>query len=379
MASFKAELVADTRSFQELRGEWNELVDSMENPEIFYLWEWNFHFFRRFRQGDKLLVIVIRDGRGKIAGIAPFCIRDAGRFIKVVESIVVDIGDYRNIMVHRAHHRGAVIKTVLEFLHDYSSSWDVIDIGQLCTRDPTTIHILNAAQRFLDWNVRVQVLTPVAVRDLSGGRVVENKRQVSQIRNRLKTLLKRGFTVHIGCHDIERYWPIFCDLHRKAWDSSSLHDERGRRFFDDLRGPEGMADKLEFSYLEYEGKPVAMHFGFIDERKVYFYMPAMDHSFDRERVGAVLLYALLEHYQGTHQSFDFLRGLEIYKTWYTDDLDANLRLVISRSTNVAAFLYNARDATRRYATELGLPKGIVQTVREWLSRLRRRTPAARDD
>src|SRR5436190_9057655 len=104
MASFKAELVADIRSFQDLRGEWNELVDNMENPEIFYLWEWNFHFFRRFRDGDKLLVIVIRDGRGKIAGIAPFCIRDRGRFIKVVESIVVDIGDYRNIMVHRAHH-----------------------------------------------------------------------------------------------------------------------------------------------------------------------------------------------------------------------------------------------------------------------------------
>lgn len=379
MASLKAELVADIRSFQELRGEWNELVDDMENPEIFYLWEWNFHFFRRFREGDKLLVIVIRDGVGKIAGIAPFCIRDAGRFIKVVETIVVNIGDYRNIMVHRAYHRGAVIKKVLEFLREHDSSWDVIDLLELCSRDPTTVHILNTAQRFLDWNVRIQVLTPVAVRHLTGGRVAENKRQVVQIRNRLKTLQKRGFKVHIGSREIERYWPVFCELHRKAWDSSAFHEERSRRFFDDLRGPEGLPDKLEFSFIEYEGKPIAMHFGFVDARKVYFYMPAMDRAYGRERVGAVLLYALLEHYQGTHRSFDFLRGLETYKTWYTDDLDANLRLVISRSTSIAAFLYNVRDATRRYATELGLPKGIVQKLREWLGRLKRRLPTSTGD
>jgi hypothetical protein len=351
----------------------------MENPEIFYLWEWNFHFFRRFREGDKLLVIIIRDSADKIAGIAPFCIRKAGRFIKVVESIVIDIGDYRNIMVHRGHHRGAVIKAVFEFLHEYGSSWDVIDISQLCSRDATTIHILNVAQRFLDWNVRVQILTPVAVRDLTGGRVAENKRQVRQIRNRLKTLKKRGFAVHIGCQDIERYWPMFCKLHRDAWDTSALHDERGRLFFDDLKKPEGMLDKLEFSFIEYEGRPVAMHFGFVDRRKVYFYMPAMDRAFHKERVGAVLLCALLDHYQGTHECFDFLRGLETYKTWYTDDLDVNMRLVISRSTNIAAFAYNAGGATRRYATELGLPKGIVQIVREWIGRLRRRKPVARND
>ena len=213
------------------------------------------------------------------------------------------------------------------------------------------------------------------MRDLTGGRVVENKRQVSQIRNRLKTLQKRGFTVHIGCKDIDRYWPVFCELHRAAWDSSALHDIRGRQFFDDLKRPEGLLDKLEFSFIEYEGRPVAMHFGFVDRRKVYFYMPAMDRAFHKERVGAALLCALLDHYQGTHECFDFLRGLETYKTWYTDDLDANLRLVISRSTNVAAFAYNARDATRRYATELGLPKGIVQMVRGWIGRLKRRKAA----
>jgi hypothetical protein len=97
----------------------------------------------------------------------------------------------------------------------------------------------------------------------------------------------------------------------------------------------------------------------------------MDRTFRKERVGAVLLCALLDHYKGTRECFDFLRGLEAYKTWYTDDLDTNLRLVISRSTNVAAFLYNARDATRRYATDLGLPKGIVQAVRDCIGRFRR--------
>lgn len=366
MASFKAELVADIRSFQELRAEWNDLVEDMESPEIFYLWEWNFHFFRRFRDGDKLFIIVVRDGTGEIAGIAPFCIQQITRLFKrvrVVKTIVVDIGDYQNILVHKAHHRHGIVAAIFGYLHSARSSWDVIDISELCSRDSTTLHILNVAQQYRDWTVRIHFLTAVALRNYKSARIAENKRQVAQVRNRLESLQRKGFVVHIGCTDFDRLWPAFRALHREAWTAGTFHEQQGRLFFDDLRGDCGLGLRIEFSYIEFDGKPVAMHFGFVDRRKVYFYMPAMDRAFRKERVGAALLYAMIEHYRATHDTFDFLRGLETYKTWYTDEFDMNLRFVISPSISLAAFAYNAPEATRRYATELGWPKGIVQMIR----------------
>lgn len=372
MASYTTELVTTLDAFELLKDAWNELVAGMECPEIFYLWEWNFYYFRHYRERDRLLIVVVRHSSGRIAGIAPFCVRDVRRFgclARVVDTIVAEIGDYQNVLIHADYHRGQIVSAVLGCLRDRSSEWDVIDISQLCSRDPSTFHIVNVAQAYTDWSVRVQTLTPVAVRNLKAGRVVENTRQLRQVRNRLKTLTKQGFTVRVGCSDISEHWPAFTSLHRHAWRTSPLNTPHGRRFFEELTRSEGMRDKMEFSFIEFQGRPVAMHFGFIDTRKVYFYMPAMDRAFRRERVGAALLSAIVDHYVETHDRFDFLRGMEDYKVWYTDGLDMNMRVVAYRTASFAAFAYNLRESIRRFAVDLGLPKAAAQAGRRVLSKI----------
>ena len=129
-----------------------------------------------------------------------------------------------------------------------------------------------------------------------------------------------------------------------------------------------MRDKIEFSFIEFQGQPVAMHFGFVDARKVYFYMPAMDRAYRQERVGAVLLSAIVDHYTKTHEAFDFLRGMEDYKVWYTDGLDMNMRVVAYRTASFAAFVYNLRESIRRFAVDLGLPKAVAQAARRIMSK-----------
>ena len=372
MASYSVELVTTLEAFEALKGPWNELVGNMEFSEIFYLWEWNFYYFRHCSKNDRLMIVVVRHSSGSIAGIAPFCVRDVRRFgclARVVNTIVTEIGDYRNILIHSDCHRGQIVSAVLDCLRDRKREWDVIDISQLCSRDPSTFHIINVAQAHTDWSVRVHALTPVAVRNLRGGRVIENTQRLRRIRNRLKTLIKQGFTVRVGCRDITEHWPAFASLHRHAWRTSPLNTPHGRRFFDELTHSEGMRDKLEFSSLEFQGRPVAMHFGFVDNRKVYFYMPAMDRAFRQERVGAALVSAMVDHYTITHDKFDFLRGMEDYKVWYTDGLDMNMRVVAYRTASFAAFVYNLRESIRRFAVDLGLPKAVAQAARRIMSKV----------
>jgi hypothetical protein len=366
MSFFTTELVKTPEAFKALRESWNELVGGMEHPEVFYFWEWNFEYFQHFRKHDRLLIIVVRHLSGGIAAIAPLCVRDVHRFglrVRVVDTIVAEIGDYWNILVHASFHRGRVVSALLDCLREHRSEWDVIDISQLCSRDPTTFHIINVAQTYIDWSVRVQTLTPVAVRPLRGGRVVEHRRQLRQIRNRLQTLQQAGYSVHVGCRDIGGLWPFFQSLHRHAWRDSPLNTPHGRAFFDALTRSAGMRGKIELSYIEFQGRPVAMHFGFVDSRKVYYYMPAMDRAFRPERVGAALLSAIVDHYASSHQTFDFLRGMEDYKIWYTDSLDMNMRIVAYRTSSVAAFVYNLRESIRRFAVDLGLPKAVAQLAR----------------
>ena len=64
----------------------------------------------------------------------------------MIKTIIVDIGDYQNILVHRDCHRRDVVAPVFDHLRSASSSCDAIDISELCRRDPTTIHIRRAVQ-----------------------------------------------------------------------------------------------------------------------------------------------------------------------------------------------------------------------------------------
>src|SRR5882757_851799 len=204
MTSLSTKLVTTLEEFEALKEPWNKLVGDMECPEIFYFWEWNFHYFRHYRGGARLFIVVVRHSSGEIAGIAPLCVHDVRRFggrARVVDMIVTDLGDYQNILVHAAYHRGHVVSAVLGCLREQSRQWDVIDISQLCSRDSSTFHIVNLAQAYSAWSVRVQNLTAVAVRNLKTARIIENKRQLRQIRNRLRTLEERGFSLRIGCKD----------------------------------------------------------------------------------------------------------------------------------------------------------------------------------
>jgi GNAT superfamily N-acetyltransferase len=366
------ELITDVPDFERLQTDWDELVDSMEQPEVFYRWEWNAVFRRHFRSDDQLLVMLVRDAGRTLVAIAPFCVRRTRRSgfrVRVLETIVGGISDYCNIFVRKGHHRGKAVSAILEFLRGRPELWDVIDLRDFCTRDSTTLHVLNLAPAYPEWSVRTHVSAPVASRALGGPSRVEDRQRIHRVRNRMKRLEGRGLRIRIGLEEIASYWPVYCDIHRRAWPESSFARPQTRSFYDELCARERLTGRIELSVAELDGQPAALHFGFVDSRKVYFYMPAVDPAFRKDGVGAVLLYAMVEHYRKTHEVFDFLRGAQPYKLWYTDELDLNLRLVIYRSTSLAAFAYNFGGVTRRYGVELGLPKAAVQIAKGWAKKV----------
>lgn len=360
------ELVTTVEDFERLRPTWNELVEHMEFPEIFYRWEWSFLFFRHCRPDDELFIVVVREAPGgAVAAIAPLCIRrtrSLGIAVKVAETIVAGLADYQNILVREGIHRGRAVDAILAFLADRADRWDVLDLQQFCSRDPTTFQLVNAAQSRHDWTVRTHVLTPVAVRDLRPGHATEDVGRLRRVRSRLAALQARGGDLRLSCEDFAANWPAFRALHVSTWPGSPLGRDKEGKFFDALVASEGMREHLDLSLLLLDGRVAAGHFGFVDARKAYYYMPARDRSFHNERVGAVLLFALVEHHARSRTLFDFMRTLGRYKSWYTDTIDMNLRIVIHRNSSVRALAYGLFDVTRRFLVELGLPRALLRRL-----------------
>jgi len=126
---------------------------------------------------------------------------------------------------------------------------------------------------------------------------------------------------------------------------------------------DGRRDHIDLSVVTSAGKIAAGHFGFTNNRKAYYCMPARDRAFDMDRVGAVLLLALVDHYAKTRTMFDFMRTLGTCKTWYTDSIDVNHRIVIHGNASFRAFACGLFDFTRRFFVELGLPRALLRLLK----------------
>ena len=61
--------------------------------------------------------------------------------------------------------------------------------------------------------------------------------------------------------------------------------------------------------------------------------------------------------------FDFMRTLGTYKTWYTDTIDVNYRIVIHANASVRALAFGLFDVTRRYVADLGLPRALLRLLK----------------
>lgn len=358
------------RSAEELEAlgsEWNGLQCRMALPEIFYRWEWSWCFYRHFRHDVPLCVVTVRNS-GRLVGLAPLCITSRtriGRRVRVLEPIIGNLADYRNLLVDNTVNRRRVVRALLTTIDALGSEWDVAEFRELPSRDITTLQLISWLPELPGVRYGLRVASRTAT--LTYASDFERKgdaKQIRWIRNKQRQLEReRGLEIRIGEAGDDDFWPQFFALHEVRWPGSPLHTPAGRRFLDDLRQRLAPLALLECSRLVLDGRTAAMHFGFKDARKVYYYMPVMAQEFKRDRVGNILTLALVDHYARTHQEFDFLRGDEQYKLWWTDDASVNFRLRLHRRSSFSAFADQVMPATKEYIRSLALPGYLAGRLR----------------
>lgn len=77
---------------------------------------------------------------------------------------------------------------------------------------------------------------------------------------------------------------------------------------------------LHLSRLSLNGRGIAWHFGFVDEKTLYWHIPSFDEEFHRFSPGKLHIALCIEWcFEQRVEAIDFLRGDEPYKTQWTDE------------------------------------------------------------
>jgi CelD/BcsL family acetyltransferase involved in cellulose biosynthesis len=315
--------------FDELKSEWNELVQRSITNRVFSTWEWQQTWWQVYCPGS-LWVITCRDEQGKLLGIAPWFIEDHPRkddpqqTERMVRSIgCVDVTDYLDVIVDQ-NHSDIVFECLADYVNQHREDFDVIDLCNIPEKSPTREKFIAALEAH-NFKITVQQQEVCPIIDLPNDFDIYldslDKKQRHELRRKLRRAEGAPENVDwyiVGdSHNLDA--ELDCFLHLMAASgvekAEFLKDSRNLAFFRSMVHAVYEQGWLQLSFLTIGGTPAATYMNFDYDKQILVYNSGLAPSeYGHLSPGIVLLCHNIRHAIETgHTVFDFLRGNESYK------------------------------------------------------------------
>lgn len=317
-------IINNYKELDSLEYEWDELVSNIDNPQVFYKFLWIKAYLENidYKQKNDLKIILVYNKK-KLVAIFPFILEN-----KTLRFVTNKTVDYNNIYIKRDENKYAVIEKTMVFIFE-NIDFDGIELNNI--QGDSELYILaDILRNKLNKKVIIEdsVIAPVLINDENSINKFRNK-QLKDIDRRKRKLLKdKDIKFEINCKVDDEFFEFVSNNHKKKWNHSVFFNKDYVNFYKEIVTL--MKENIEASKVIVDGEIVAAHFGFKDDKKVYYYIPTYKEEFSKNAVGYILLKELIDTYKDKEE-FDFLRGNELYKFNWTDNVRMNFNLYSYKS------------------------------------------------
>lgn len=123
--------------FYDLREEWEELLEETDELDFFSTWEWNYSWWKSFKEDKHLFLLTIRDDASRLVGIFPGCIFRLNYFgllrLRILQFIgkgidrksIGEYSDFLDAIVH-PKFKAQVFESLLAYLKSQNGRYDLI-------------------------------------------------------------------------------------------------------------------------------------------------------------------------------------------------------------------------------------------------------------
>ena len=336
-------VITEPRDFESLSGIWNSFLQRNSHDNSIYLtYEWVSTWWRYFGDGKKLNILVV-EREQQVIGIIPLMKAEyrIGLFkLHILEGIGAINNNY--IVLTSPENEEVVGTAFLSYLQD--------KLGRLVVRldyIPGDSSVLTAIRKQaplfcsrLVFQERVAALAPYI---FLNGTWDEQFRSLSHNR---RTVIKRALVAlekdsHViefqecTAHNFNDTLTKFFDIHQMRWKSAGYHelfaDLRMKEFYRDIASC--FADKgwLHISQLTVDGELASAVFSFVYNRRFYAVTIARDLKYSKYSIGHIhIMYILKDAIAKNVKEFDFFRGLEPYKFYWTKLAKRQMEVMIAK-------------------------------------------------
>lgn len=349
MTSLTFNLYRDSAVFDDLRAEWNALLERGVSRVPFLRAEYQRAWWAHRGGGEwdnaELLVTTARLPSGELVGIAPLFYapknRDGRAALLFVGSI--EISDYLDALVVRDYAEPFFAGLINRLLEPDVPQWEVLDLYNIHASSPTRAALGRVAQAH-GWQASESVLEPVPeIRlptDWEGYLAMMDPKERRELKRKLRRMEGEGdqarWYVVDQSHDVTAEINAFLQMMTLNEDKARFLTPAMRAQFVETVQAAHSAGWLHLAFVEINGEKAAAYLSFDFGNRLWVYNSAIDPRYNALSAGWVLLGYLLQWAVSNRRTaFDFMRGGEDYKYRFGAVAGKIYRLQVSRHLSLA--------------------------------------------
>ncbi|WP_161966096.1 GNAT family N-acetyltransferase [Steroidobacter cummioxidans] len=324
--------------------EWNDLVAQNETNSIFQTYEWFDAWWQTFGAAHELFFMLLRR-EGRVIGFAAMMLRNVSWRGRRLEFVGTGNADYQDFVL--PYDKPAAIVSICKFLRTRASRWRSAWLSNVPRQSSTLAQLQNAGIGHGLYFVQEAHQRCPALRlesDRSGAEKLLKKYSLKRPLNWFSSRGEVRFRNVSALSEIQSLLPVFFEQHARRWHAvgrSSLFEMGSQRtFYLALAAALHSAGWLLFSVVEFNGQPIAFHFGFDYFGSIMWYKPSFEVKYAEHSPGLLLTRKIIEDgLQRSRHELDFTIGEEAFKDRFANVSRYNVTLSVYHS------LPNAMRAT----------------------------------
>ncbi len=370
-------IVADESELKDLRDAWNTILMRSISDTVFLTWEWMYSWWECFGEGKELFVVIAEED-DEIIGLAPLHRTRAKIFglrtlthLEFLGTTGV-ITEYPDLIIQKGREHD-LIPAFMEFLFRNSSEWDVLNLTSM-RQDSENLKLIMAycemkGVQYWEYalNASPYIELPADMDEYMKSLSNKSRWKFKDYRKKLEKGRRVELLETKNKQEVSGDFLTIMQLHQKRWEHKggpgSFAQSRTRFLNFHNRVVQLCFDNkwLSLLRLNVDGVSVAGHYSLMYHDKVYCHTVGFDPDWAEHNVGSVLqLLAIEDSIRKGAKEFDFLRGTEQYKYYWTKKEHICIDTAIWRSRAIARRVIAERKL--RKAAKALLPKNLGERI-----------------
>ncbi len=325
---------------KEIKEDWYILLQKCGVVPLYLNPTWVYNWFKFL--GKRCTPFIITGSiENKLVFILPLSLRSfLLPFFRILHFPGYPGSDHLGFIVD-TEYKKEVSKKLYIFLKECKSQWDICDFAEIPEDrfngilSDLSIHTSSKEFKIVDGPKCPYLKIDGDWEDFYRKRKKKKFRyNIDRSRRQLEDLGTVQFKTLRTWEEIEHYIPQIFEIHRKRWEGyytgSMFSKPSGEKFYKIIAKEYQTKGWIDIAILLLNGKVIAYSYSFVWGEKYFYYNPAYNPKFSRYSPGSLLFIYILERlFNSGFKQFDFGRGDLSYKSYWTDGIRQNKKLVFA--------------------------------------------------